>query len=170
MNGASPEQIATKPFVYEVADFRALNRQVLRWWALLPSVVILGWLVWFFSTLMVEQGFDWLLAGILTVIVVAASGPWTWRPFIMHRTLRRQGLLASQTFVIEPDYIVTHSERGDGRWRWSAVRKIKRVGDRLYIFTAKSVALIIPRRAFDSDQKYEAFAAAARERWEHSRL
>ncbi|HEY4070492.1 MAG TPA: YcxB family protein [Sphingomicrobium sp.] len=49
---------------------------------------------------------------------------------------------------------------------WSAIREAKRSDDHVFFFMTKRLAYIVPRRAFDSDAQFEAFAGAAQERWE----
>jgi hypothetical protein len=166
---AAPAQLWTKPFAYEVSDLRALNREVTRWWVLLPFALIFGWLVWLFGSLMLEEGFNWLLLGILLVIVVAASGQWTWRPLLVHRSLRRQGLLEPMTIGIGPEHLLVQAARADARIKWTGIKRIMRKGDRLFVFSSKTVAHIIPRRAFGSDADFQDFAAAAQEHWERAR-
>jgi hypothetical protein len=52
--------------------------------------------------------------------------------------------------------------------RWTAFTEIKRAGDRLFAFMNHRQAYVVPRRAFDSDEQFNAFANAAQERWEQS--
>jgi len=164
-NGESIEP-STKPFAYDVSDLRALNIQVTRWWMLLPSIAIFGFLLWLFSSLMLEEGFNWILTGVLILVGIAASGPWTWRPLLVHRSLRRQGLLKPMVIWLSRDYVIVDSNRGDARIKWTGIRTVKRTRDRLFLFSSKNLAHIIPRRAFDTDAQFEGFAAIAQERWE----
>jgi hypothetical protein len=114
---------------------------------------------------MLEQGFDWVPFGLLLVIVVGASGPWTWRPLLLHRSLRRQGLLEPMTISIGPEHLLVRAARADTRIKWSAIKRIKLMRNRLFVFSSKTVAHIVPRRAFSSDADFNAFVGAAQENW-----
>jgi hypothetical protein len=50
--------------------------------------------------------------------------------------------------------------------RWTAFPDVRRTDDRLFVFMTKRTVFIIPRRAFDSDSDFEAFAAATHNSWE----
>ena len=116
-NGETME-LSTKRFAYDVSDLRALNRQVIRWWALLPLIAIYGFLFWLFGSIMIEDGFSWILAGLLIFVTIAASGPWTWRPLVEHWSLRRQNLLEPMRIGITSDCLVLNADRADARIRW----------------------------------------------------
>jgi hypothetical protein len=48
---------------------------------------------------------------------------------------------------------------------WSAMKSVKRRYSRLFVFISRRSALIIPKRAFDTDSSFADFAAAIESRW-----
>ena len=169
MSASNFSEHSTQPFAYDVSDLRALNWQVVPWWRLGLSLAIFSFLVWFFVSLMLEDGdLDWVLVAILCLIAGVFAGPWTWHPFIAHRSMRRENLLERHVIRIEPEHFAVHSAKAEARIRWSAISKIRRKSDRLFLFSSKSIAHIIPRRAFESDADFDAFVQAAEDRWKQS--
>ena len=55
--------------------------------------------------------------------------------------------------------------------RWSAVPKIGETEGRLFVYLTRRQAFIVPRRAFEADDDFNAFAQAAKYHWkQHPRL
>ncbi len=168
MTSVSGERtVKTPPFIYEAADLRAFNFLITGWWNLILGLIPLAFLVWFFGSIMLETSeVSWPMIALITALTLIVSGPWTWRPILMLRTLRRQGLLVSQSMAITPECLELHSERLDARVRWSAIDKITRVDGRLFIFGSKTSAYIVPRRVFATTEEFEEFAGAADQCWQ----
>jgi hypothetical protein len=53
---------------------------------------------------------------------------------------------------------------------WSGFKRLVATPRRLYLFVRTRAAVIVPRRAFGNDAEFEAFAAAAEERWKAGQL
>jgi YcxB-like protein len=78
------------------------------------------------------------------------------------------GLLLQEHFVrIGAGEIETGSERAYGRYSWSSVLEVF-VHKQLLLFRLDGAMFIyVPRSAFDTDEKFEAFEQLARKFWEH---
>ena len=88
------------------------------------------------------------------------------RAWLFIRFAKRGALYAPPSYAITPGALRISSEKGVSDVRWTAFLDVRRSDDRLFIFMSKRQAFIIPRRAFDSDQDFEAFVTAAEQRWE----
>jgi hypothetical protein len=172
-------ELSTRPFTYDRADFIALAK--------LGERPIVGWL---FRTAWVLFG----LAGFLVAICLLAGSrevlPYAAALFIllliylarhrfgsslsawvMTRASRRDGLLRDQTMTVTEDCFRVESSRGKTEVRWSAIPRFHLSEERLFVFSTRRLAFIIPDRAFDSREAFLAFASAAQDRWKaHHRL
>jgi hypothetical protein len=166
MSGEPPTpSLTTRPFNYEARDFLALSRHAVQWWQVALSAVFAVGLVYFFGSLMIETGFDWLLAALTLLILVIFAGPWTWRPLLTFWAAKREGY-GPHEFEIEPEALRYSSTRSSAKFGWSGLQRLHRTRDRLFIFSSKAVAFMIPRRAFESDADFEHFIATAQARWD----
>lgn len=87
------------------------------------------------------------------------------------RAIRREGLLRDQTMTVAEDCFRAESSRGKTEVRWSAIPRVHLDETRLFVFSTRRLVFIIPERAFDSREGFEAFGAAAQQRWkQHHRL
>ena len=111
---------------------------------------------------------DWpaLDAALFVSILLLMFSNRRFRAWMWLRLVQRSPLHAAHAYAITPGGLKVSSEKSASEIRWTAVLDVKRTADRLFVFMAKRQAFIIPRRAFDSDDQFEAFAAAAQERWE----
>ena len=166
MSGERPSpSLTTLPFDYEASDFLALSRHSVRWWQAALSAIFAAGLLYFFASLMMEIGFDWLLAALTLLILLIFAGPWTWRPLLIFWAAKRERYGPHQ-FEIEPEALRYSLPRSSANFAWSGLKRLCRTRDRLFIFSSKAVAFMIPSRAFQSDADFEQFAAAAQARWD----
>lgn len=173
------DEFHTLPFAYDRADFVALaeigRRPIVDWlfrlaWVLLAlAIVLIAINVAAGST----RGLAYLPVFLLLVgafLLLKRFGPklggWT-----LHRMARRNDLLREQRMTVAPDCFRSESSRGKTEVRWSAVPRIREHGARLFIYSTRHAAFIIPDRAFDSREDFLAFGAAAKKRWgQHHRM
>ena len=169
----------TLPFRYDRSDFIALaelgRRPIIRWlfllaWALFALAAVLmavcliaGYsrVLWYIPPLLL------LLAAYLLLHRYGAHlGAWT-----LNRIAKRDDLLREQIMTVRDDCFRAESSRGKTEIRWSAVPRIH-VGDaRIFIYSTRRQAFIIPQRAFANRDDFLSFVAAAKHRWgQHHRL
>ena len=168
------ESLSSPPVVYELSDYAALYRhsrgRLLR---LLKRAIItvLGLLIAVeLLSLAVGIPVDWrefilgVVLGALGLFLAARLPQLTAR--IAIRLAKRAGFLVPQTYTITTDAFQARSERGSTSTNWHAVQRVERSNDRLFVFIAKRVAYIVPRRVFADDGAFDAFCAATEENFD----
>lgn len=75
---------------------------------------------------------------------------------------RNKGLLGLKEVSITPTAISTVGALRSMTIQWPAVERIVAAEDSLYVYVSAIEAIIVPRRAFEKPEEFEAFAAAAR--------
>lgn len=171
-SGEEPE-LRSHPVDYEIDDLLALSKLVPRSKMQMARIAAGSLVILLFFAIIVEA---WSLTGIVDWPALGAAffvsvllllfANRRFRAWMLVRVARRNPLYAPPSYAITPGALRISSARGTSDVLWTAFPDVKRAGDRLFIFMSKRQAFIIPRRAFDSDEQFEAFAAAAHERWE----
>jgi YcxB-like protein len=168
-------ELRSHPVSYDLDDVIALSKltprgplQILRIAA--GAIVIL-----FTFTIVAEV---WSLTGILdwgaiTVCLIVAAillfvSNRRVRARFWLRVMRLSPLHSAHSYAITPATLRISSPKGVFDVRWTAFTDIKRTADRLFAFMNHRQAYVVPRRAFDSDEEFNAFVAAAQEHWEQS--
>ena len=167
-------RLQTKPFTYDRADFVALGE--------LGRPRIVGWLF----------GLAWMLfalAALLIAVCVAAGSTRVLvyliplgllliaflmlhrhgaklSGWVIGRMARRNDLVRKQVMTVAEDCFRAESSRGKTEVRWSAVPKIRETEGRLFVYLTRYQAFIVPVRAFESSDDFDAFALAAKHHWE----
>ena len=109
----------------------------------------------------------WLLA---TVAVVWGVTFLFVAPLIGYIRARRQRILGPNLVSFRGDGIQLEGRQGQSLVYWSAIKRVVANRTRPYLFIRSRVAIVVPRRAVESDAEFEAFIGAAEERWRtHSR-
>jgi hypothetical protein len=162
------------PVTYSLGDFYALTVQGWRVWLgivaaialllyLLPVALALadGWtLEWAMATA------DWILPTIaiafLIAFIVAIVAIKYWLAV-------RRGLIEPTTILATPDGLEIASARIHSSVKWAAITRIVRTRSRVFLFLAPRAAVISPRRSFDSDEQFEAWAVHAERLWQTSK-
>ena len=177
MSAAADPQ--TLPFRYDRADFVSLARlgrpRVLRWlfalaWSLFALAAILIAISLVAGSSRVVIFIPMLLILLAIYLVLHRFGPdigaWT-----IARLARQNDLLREQTMTVAEDCFRAESSRGKTEVRWSAIPRIHQEEARLFVYSTKRQAFIIPERAFANRDEFLAFADAANRRWkQHHRL
>ena len=171
--------LQTNPFTYDRADFVALGE--------LSRPRIVGWLFRFAWCLFA------LAAALIAISVLAGSrrvlvyliplGLLLVAYLLLHlhgaklsgwvigRMARRNDLMRKQVMTVADDCFRAESSRGKTEVRWSAVPKICETDGRLFVYLTRHQAFIVPVRAFETRDDFDAFAQSAKHHWEqHHRL
>ena len=169
----------TLPFRYDRSDFVALAElgrpRIVSWlfrlaWVLmaLAGVLIAICLVAGSSRVLIYLP---VLAIILVAYLLlyrygAHIGAWA-----IDRVARRDDLLREQRLTVADDCFRAESTRGKTEGRWSAIPRIHVEEPRLFVYSTRRQAFIVPRRAFASGADFDAFVKATQEHWKrHHRL
>ena len=100
-------------------------------------------------------------------LLFIAYYPWATRrrmASLLHKMLREgsnQSLMGPQTVTIDDKGITSQSASSTNSVAWVGVNRIARSADCGYIYTSSVSAVVVPRRAFQSDGDFMAFLDAA---------
>jgi hypothetical protein len=168
-------EFQSHPISYEVDDLVALSKLVPRGPTQVLRIAVGAIAIIFAFTLVAEV---WSLTGIIdwsaiitclivaTIVLIVSSRRIRARFWL--RVMRAGAFHGAQSYAITPAALRISSPKGVSDVRWTAVVDVKRAGDRLFAFMNHRQAYVVPRRAFDSDEQFEAFIVAAQDRWEQS--
>lgn len=168
-------QLRSHPVEYDLDDIVALSKQIPRSSAQIVRILIASILMLLMLSILAEfwwitGSVDWLT--LATFLVIPAAVLLLSNRSVRARfrliALRQNPLHAAQSYEITAAAFRIRSPKGVFDLRWTALANIKRSADRLFAFVNNRNAYIVPRRAFDSDEGFEAFATAALQRWEQS--
>jgi hypothetical protein len=132
------------------------------------SVAILG--VALLPNFMTGQriaGAHWLVAGVSIAYIVFSNMRTLWPSKTnIWRWGRRQDA-SNYTVSIQPDGVTWRNPRQSTQIRWSAISKIEVDVDRMYLMVAdgQNSAIVVPRRAFETDFTFNHFVETARSYW-----
>lgn len=96
-----------------------------------------------------------LIAFLLAFLFVAC-------PLIGYFRAKRQGVLGPNHFGLSPEGIRVESPKGQSLVYWSAVKRMAATKSRFFLFFGPVNALVLPRRAFESQAGFEAAQTEAR--------
>jgi YcxB-like protein len=155
---------------YSVGDIMALNLMVWPFWISLVAIlavlliatqVIFG-LIDGFSLRATVRAIDWSFTGWMFLIIVA----WLITITVVTYCLRRKrGLHGSLRFRLRSDGVAVRNRQMDMVVFWSTIRAINVSRSRLFLLITRRSALIVPKRAFDSDTDFQAFVGTAEKYW-----
>jgi hypothetical protein len=171
--------LSTRPFTYDRSDFVALaelgERRVVRWlfrlaWVVFALAAFLIAICLLAGSRQVLPFVPVLIALLLVYLALHRFGS-RLTAWAMGRASRREGLLREQTMSVVEDCFRAESSRGKTEVRWSAIPRVHLNAECLFVFSTRRLVFIIPRRAFDSDEEFDAVASAAQQHWkQHHRL
>jgi hypothetical protein len=168
-------ELRSHPVDYELDDIVALSKQVPRSPASMARILIVSIVILLMVPIIVQVWwltgmFDWLSLGIFLILPLAVLllSNRRVRARLRLMAIRQSPLHAAQSYEITPAALRISSSKGVFDLRWTAFANLKRSADRLFAFVNHPNAYVVPRRAFDSDEQFDAFATAALERWEQS--
>lgn len=155
---------------YTAGDIAMMNFVVWRWW-LMMSVILAAILalvpvlfaLWDGSSVYgaITQ-IDWRFTGSVLILVIG----WIVLVTVIGYWLRRQkGMHGPIFYRLTENGLSVRNRDMDSVIFWPAIKSIKTLGNRVFLFINLRSALIIPRRAFETDAQFEAFAVNAQKNW-----
>ncbi|MCH8614969.1 YcxB family protein [Sphingomonas sp. SM33] len=169
----------TLPFRYDRADFLALAKlgrpRIVGWlfklaWVLFALAALLIALCMLNGSTRVLP-YAFALLALLVVYLLLHRFGYDISAWALDRMARRSDILREQTFTVAADCFRAESSRGKTEVRWSAVPRIVEDDTRVFVYSTRHQAFIVPERAFATRADFDAFAAAAKHHWErHHRL
>jgi hypothetical protein len=166
-------QFKSNPVEHDLGDLVALSRLAqpgrMRMFRIAAGAIVamVVLTIWLESTI-IPDGVDWpamALALFASFVLVLLSTPrvrgWLWL-----KVSRRGPLYSAYSYGLYPTALLIGSAKGKSEIPFTSFVDLKRAEGRMFFFMSKRQAYIVPSRAFDSDADFEAFAAAAEQRWE----
>ena len=97
---------------------------------------------------------------------------WAYRVFASRYLLRRAlqkayaggknfNVVGPRRIKITPEFLMHSSPLSQSVYRWAGVEKVRGDREGIYIFVSSLAAFVLPRRAFNSEQHFQEFAATA---------
>lgn len=83
---------------------------------------------------------------------------------------KNRGILGRHDISLSPTEFREATDVNDSSYRWNGIPRIFTLRRCLIVQVTFYSAIPVPRRAFDSEQAYEAFCAYAEEAWRNARL
>ena len=80
-------------------------------------------------------------------------------------TSQRPGFFCEHIVSISPEWLSERTTVNDTKMAWTTIQSIEEDENYFYLFTSKSVAHIVPKRAFSSPHEAQAFLSDARRYW-----
>lgn len=80
--------------------------------------------------------------------------------FVLVSSTSKSGVISDHTFTIEDVGLREQTDANDTLNYWSAIKKIEKARAAIYVQINPWLFYVLPRRAFGSDQRFEAFFAA----------
>jgi hypothetical protein len=169
---AEGSALRSNPVAYDLEDLLALSRLVPRTGLAVFRIAVVSIVILFVFVIVAEA---WALTGIvdwpsiITALIFALMiilltnrrvRAWLWL-----RVARRSPLHAAHSFEVTPGGLRVGSPKFTSEIPWTTFYDVKLADERLFVFMTKRLAYIIPRRAFDTEQEFASFAAAARHHW-----
>lgn len=87
--------------------------------------------------------------------------PWLLKSRLMGRVKSSPDFGNEVHLSIEEHFVMTATRTSEAKLAWSAIHEVVDVKDYIYIFTTKTYAVIVPKRAFPNEATVSAFFAAA---------
>lgn len=116
---------------------------------------------------MQEPGKYWLYVGLGTPIILLLSWAMLWylRPSMARMSVRmgpRKRMLEPLTITLLPGHVELMNADGRGKVPWASVRHVGSTGEHVFLLFAGPNGFIVPRRSFESDAAFEAYAGEAK--------
>jgi hypothetical protein len=165
--------LRSKPINYDLDDLIALSNlvprtaiHVLRMAAAAIVILLVATIV--FEAWALTGMIDWpsLVAGLFVAILIFVISNRRFRAWMWLRLRKRSALYAPSLFELVPGAFRVSSSKLSSEIPWTTIRDVQQMDGRLFVFVTKRLAYIVPRRAFDTDQEFNAFVAAALDAWE----
>ncbi len=79
----------------------------------------------------------------------------------LYREKPDRGLLGPHEVTLEPDWLVERTDWRESRTHWRVVESVVTADGHLFLYVTPFSAVIVPRRAFDDERAFRAFAERA---------
>ncbi len=159
---------------YSAADFVALNLGAWRSWLariLFPFLIFAG-----LQMIPVFSGeeslsdatasFDWILVGVVTSILVAASVLIVVAGYSLRRWRGKRGEIV---FGLTADGPTVRGIEMESTVYWRSIKRVKSTRERLLLYLSSTTALIIPRRCFADATMFERWVEFSERNWSAAR-
>ncbi len=152
---------------YSAADLRALTRRCARCLRNLAFLALLPMAVSALSIWLDGQSDDLigtLLGSGVLGLVMALAVYWL-SPIYLQRARRRNGWDSPIEIRLEEACVASRHPAQNAEYFWSAIKDVAVANGRLFIFTSPGCAIILPRRAFASDEQFDSWVQTAKARF-----
>jgi hypothetical protein len=159
---------------YSAGDILALNLAIWRFWASVIAAIAALLVVAPIVLLLISgypprasiAAYDWSFAGLILLILVG----WLLAVSLLGYGWRRwQGLHGPILFALTETGVSFRNRQLQGSMYWDGIKAVRVRGGRIFVFAGRRSALIIPRRAFDGDGQFQAWADRAQGYWRAAR-
>lgn len=166
----------TLPFRYDRDDFIALAKlgrpRVVGWlfrlaWLLFALAALLIAICLVAGSSRVVVFIPALLVLLLAYLLLHRYGA-NISAWIINRVARRDDLLREQVMTVAQDCFRAESSRGKTEVRWTVIPSVHVGKQRLFVYSTRRQAFIIPRRAFEFRAEFDAFVEATKEHWKRN--
>ena len=159
---------------YSVADIGALMLNSWYVWLIAPALVMV-------MLLAIQLGFpmqdgaslreafetvDWRVIGFFGILIFLVRLVTLAIRHAWQRLRRRPDVIQFQLLEDGPHFV---SDGITGTIYWKRIKKFRSTDDRLFYYISRGSALIVPRRAFADDERFEAWRIFSEQRWVESR-
>jgi hypothetical protein len=104
-------------------------------------------------------------AALIAALIVYALYPWSVARTLQQRVRKAlsegsdQSMMGTARLTLTPDALLTETNKGDSRLRWTAVERIVAADAYDYLYVSAINAIIIPRTAFPNETQRQTFLA-----------
>ena len=168
MTAGGDEEVSV---VYDATDLRAIYRACkqcqrnLKWLALIP--LFFGGFAYLDGTR--GAALFYQILPYLLIAAAIAAGIYFFGPILQLRARRKNGWAQPMFVRLGMNGLSTRHPSQDSLFHWAAIHDVVVKGGRLFLFTTPACAIILPRRSFESDARYNAWIGRARQFWESAR-
>ena len=124
-------------------------------------LIVIGWSNWQLaaeSAAEYSQPVKIVVFAILQLLCIAVLGLLMLVTLILsHISKMNKTLLADTTLILDSDYITSETQYARAELKWDAVQKLVRTRSHVFMYLMQHGAIVIPRRAFNSDDSWEQF-------------
>ncbi|WP_152569409.1 MULTISPECIES: YcxB family protein [Sphingomonas] len=148
--------------VYSAADLRAITLACRRCrWIMVLSMLAPPAVVFYLSWNDLPRDLWPILVGSLLAIGIVLAAFLIISPTQMVRRRRAAGWGSPMEISFSPLSVNVRHPSQDSQNHWSAIMKVREKGGRLFLFTTPNNAIILPRRAFASDEQFSEWCRRA---------
>ena len=141
----------------------SLRTNFLRGWLLIGVMLLV--LVVVFSSMFPNETAGLLAMGVVTLMLwLAYPIYYRWKVSRLARAMYSEGvsnLVGRRRLSLSADYVVFSSPLSQSIIRWAGIEQVVVQREATYLLLSKISAIVVPRRAFATDEQFNAFAQLA---------